>query len=53
MAVDLSEPTIPMIAGGAVALAVLFVTRELASGVLRQAGGDLWDWIKRSTTKKE
>ncbi len=51
MAVDLTEPTIPMIAGGAVALAVLFVARELASGVLREAGGDLWDWIKRYARK--
>jgi hypothetical protein len=37
-----------MIAGSAVLLVALFVVREVAAGALREAGGDLWTWIKRT-----
>ena len=33
---------------GCVAIAVLiFVAREVASGLLRAVGSDLWAWLKR------
>ena len=41
------DPETPAFVGCAVALAALFVAREVAAGVLREAGGDLWRWIMR------
>ena len=49
---DVPEPTAPIVAGGAVVLVVLFVARELAAGVLRAAGGDLWRWIERTARRR-
>ena len=37
--------------GGIITLAVLFVLRELTSGVLKEAGKDLWGWARRRRSR--
>ena len=49
---DALDATTPIIAGSAVALVALFVAREVAAGVLREAGGDLWGWIKQVARRR-
>ena len=48
---DVPEPTTPIVAVSAVVLVALFVAREVAAGALRAAGGDLWQWIKRTARR--
>jgi hypothetical protein len=43
---DSFEPSAFGPLGGILTLAVLFVLRELTSGVLKEAGKDLWGWAK-------
>jgi hypothetical protein len=45
---DRFEPSAFGPLGGIITLAVLFVLRELTSGVLKEAGKDLWTWARRS-----
>lgn len=44
---EIPDSETPAFVGCVVALAALFVAREVAAGVMREAGGDLWRWIKR------
>ncbi len=41
------DPGTPAFAGCVVVLAALYVAREVAAGVMWEAGGDIWRWIKR------
>lgn len=34
------------VVGGVLVAVALFVAREVASGALREAGKDLWEWVK-------
>jgi hypothetical protein len=43
---DTFEPSAFWPLGGIVTLAVLFVLRELTSGVLKEAGKELWGWAR-------
>jgi hypothetical protein len=42
------------VVGGFLLLAGLFILREFASGALKEAGKDLWGWVKtrRSTRRR-
>ena len=40
------EPSILQLVAGAALLVALFLVREVASGALREAGKDLWKWVK-------
>jgi hypothetical protein len=44
---DSFEPSAFGPLGGIITLAVLFVLRELTSGVLKEVGKDVWGWAKR------
>jgi hypothetical protein len=37
--------------GGILTLVVLFVLRELTSGVLKEAGKELWGWARRRRSR--
>lgn len=41
------EPSVLQVVAGLALLVALFVVREIISGALREAGKDLWTWIKR------
>ena len=45
---DSFEPSAFGPLGGIITLAVLFVLRELTSGVLKEVGKDVWGWARRS-----
>ena len=36
-----------VLVAGCLAVVLLFVAREVATGALRKAGEDLWAWLKR------
>lgn len=40
------EPSTLQVVGGFLMLAGLFVLREIASGALKEAGKDLWNWAR-------
>jgi hypothetical protein len=42
------DPSPALVAAGTAALVLDFVAREIASGALREAGKDLWRWLKRA-----
>ena len=44
---DSFEPSAFGPLGGIITLAVLFVLRELTSGVLKEAGKELWGWARK------
>ena len=44
---DHVEPSVLQVVAGFALLVALFVVREIVSGALREAGKDLWTWIKR------
>ncbi len=44
---DQVEPSILQVVAGCALLVALFVVREIVAGALREAGKDLWTWIKR------
>ena len=45
------EPSVLQVVAGAALLVALFVAREVASGALREAGKDLWKWVKQRATR--
>ncbi len=48
---DAPEPSAVQVVAGFALLVALFVAREIASGALREAGKDLWRWLKRHGTR--
>jgi hypothetical protein len=40
------------VVGGYLVLAGLFVLREIASGALKEAGKELWNWVKSRWTAR-
>lgn len=51
---DSFEPSTLQVIGGFLMLAGLFVLREITSGALKEAGKELWAWVRerRSRTKR-
>ena len=45
------EPSIVQLVAGVALLIALFLVREVAAGALREAGRELWRWLKRSDLK--
>ena len=50
---DSLDPSALQVVGGFLLLAGLFVLREVVSGAMKEAGKDLWGWVKsrRSTPR--
>ena len=48
---DSLEPSTPLVVGGVVLVVLAFAAREVASGALRAAGHDLWQWLKRHAAR--
>lgn len=46
------DPPAALVVGGVLLAAALFAAREVASGALREAGKDLWEWVKRQTARR-
>lgn len=42
----------PWLVGCAALAVLLFATREVAAGLLRAIGGDLWRWVRRRWTRQ-
>jgi uncharacterized protein HemY len=50
---DTFEPPVLGPLGGVITLAVLFVLRELTSGVLKEVGEELWAWVSRRRQSRD